>query len=331
MDQDPWQAMIRELVARAILAPSSHNTQPWRFRVSPAAIELRADRRHALPVNDPEGRELVLSCGCALMNLRIAAAGRGLATQVDPLPEPGDPELLARVTIVAGGVPAAGEESLARFIDGRRTWRKRFAAEAVDGRAVDAMVDAAAREGARLLPLVGEDIRLGVAALVSEGNARLWRTPDWRRELAAWMRPRGTGDGLGLPGLVAPLARWTVRSFDLAALVDAQDRRLLRASPLLAVLATEGDRTPDWLRAGQALQRVLLTGCAHGLQASHLNQPIQVAALRRRLAALAGTQAPQVLLRLGKAGGALPGSPRRAPEAAIEWQLPRRAASTGAG
>ncbi|MBX3724831.1 MAG: hypothetical protein KF823_02835 [Xanthomonadales bacterium] len=160
--------------------------------------------------------------------------------------------------------------------------------------------------------------------LVSEGNARQWRTSAWRKELAAWMRTRRRGDGLGLPALVAPLVRSAVRSFDLGTLVAAQDRRLLEASPLLLVLETEDDRPLDWLRAGQALQHVLLAGCARGLQASYLNQPIQVDALRGRLAELTGTRVPQVLLRMGRIPGAPHASPRRAPASVIEWRGDQR-------
>ena len=64
----------RRLLEAAVQAPSSHNTQPWLFRVEDGAVHLLADRTRALPVNDPDDRELTISCGCALLNLRVAAA-----------------------------------------------------------------------------------------------------------------------------------------------------------------------------------------------------------------------------------------------------------------
>ncbi|MBX3724830.1 MAG: hypothetical protein KF823_02830 [Xanthomonadales bacterium] len=167
MNDGHWQARAGWLIGRAILAPSSHNTQPWRFRVSPSSIELRADCRYALPVNDPAGRELVISCACALTNLRIAAAGRGLAIRVALLPETDDPDLLARVTIDDGAATDLDEEGLAGYIQDRHTWRRRFAPDPVDGTVVQALLDAAASEGTRLQPLVGESIRRDIATIAA--------------------------------------------------------------------------------------------------------------------------------------------------------------------
>jgi hypothetical protein len=93
--------------------------------------------------------------------------------------------------------------------------------------------------------------------------------------------------------------------------VGAKDRELADASPLLAVLGTDGDQLRDWLLAGQALDRVLLVACRHGLQASYLNQPIQVASLRPKLQNLAGGDFPQILLRLGHPVDVVPTAPRR--------------------
>lgn len=84
------------------------------------------------------------------------------------------------------------------------------------------------------------------------------------------------------------------------------------------MLGTESDTVRDWLTAGQALQRVLLVACRHGLQASYLNQPIQVAALRRKLQALVGGGVPQILMRLGYPKKPLPSVARRSPEEVIQ-------------
>lgn len=299
------------LVRRAILAPSSHNTQPWLFRIAGEVVELLADRTRALPVNDPEDRELTLSCGCALMILRIAALDAGLSTRVELLPDSGDPDLLARVTLGPGTGALAAEAELLPFVERRRTHRRTYLPRLVDAATVDRLIEAAHLEGAWLRPLVDEETRHTAAQLVSEGDARQWSNPHWRRELAAWMHPRRRGDGLVVPALAASVAQVVVRTFDLGGGVGAKDRQLAQGSPLLAVLVTDSDDPRDLLRAGQALQRVLLVACREGLQASYLNQPIQVAALRPELGKLVGARFPQILLRLGYPGEELPPSPRR--------------------
>jgi len=154
--------------------------------------------------------------------------------------------------------------------------------------------------------------RLATAALVAEGDAALWANPSWRRELAAWMHPRRRGDGLTLPALAVPIAQMVVRTFDMGHGVAAKDHQLADESPLLALLSTDGDAPRDWLQAGQALQRLLLQGVCLGLQASYLNQPVQVAALRPRLQQLTGRPGhAQVLLRIGAPARTLPAAPRR--------------------
>lgn len=287
------------LIRKAVLAPSSHNTQPWLFRVSGTIIDLLADRTRALPVNDPDDRELTISCGCALMNLRIAAAGSGFFPAVELLPDPDQPDLLARVTISRAHGPPPAEGDLLEFIERRRTHRKRFSSCDVDAATVGHLTEAARTEGAWLRPLSAEDGRRYTARLVAEGDALQWANSNWRNELAGWMRPRRRGDGLTVSTLTAPVVRAVVRAFDLGGGVGAKDQQLAETSPLLAVLGTDSDTVCDWLRAGQALQRLLLAACQNGLQASFLNQPVQIAELRPKLQEVVGGGFPQILLRLG--------------------------------
>ncbi len=302
---------LQALVQAATLAPSSHNTQPWLFRLEGQVIELLADRTRVLPVNDPEDRELTISCGCALFNLRVAAAAAGLDAKVEQLPGAADTDLLARVHLAASAATQADAELNASMAE-RRTYRERFATTAVDPKALRDLVDAVQKEGATLNVLATDDQRLGAAALVAEGDAVQWANPSWRRELAAWMHPRRRGDGLTLPALAIPVAQLVVRTFDMGHGVAAKDRQLADESPVLAMLSTEGDAPHDWLTAGQALQRLLLVGVRLGQQASYLNQPVQVAALRSKLQQLTGRPGyAQLLLRIGSPTKTLPAAPRR--------------------
>ena len=293
-----------DLLQHAILAPSSYNTQPWYFRLRDGGIDLYADRLCALPVNDPEDRELTMSCGCALFNLRVAAAHAGVPIRVSLLPRPDDADLLASIELGSQGVIPPDLAALHRGIAQRRTWRKPFTAVPVPALVTQALVDAASEEHAWFGVIGGAaqdvDLRRLTGELIGEADAVLWSNRSWRREQASWMHPRRVGQGIAIPGLSASLAQAVVRTFDLGNGVAARDRNLVDGSPLLAVIGTDGDTVEHWLLAGQALQRVLLSGCIDGLQASYLNQPIVVPSLRTRLQTLIGTAGfPQVLLRLG--------------------------------
>ncbi|WP_294621733.1 hypothetical protein [uncultured Roseovarius sp.] len=303
-------AKLHRMIARAIRAPSSHNSQPWLFRPTDEGIDLLADRTRALPVTDPEDRELTISCGCALFGLRVAAAAEGLGAAISPLPDGPGEERLAHLAFNGPAEPDLRD--LASVIDMRQTWRKAFTDQAVDTDSLTTLQAATAREGAWLAPLETEETREAAAKLVAEGDAAQWADPRWRRELAQWMHPRRAGDGLTLPGLAIPIARMVVRRFDLGDGVAARDSDLADHSPLLAVLGSEGDSPADWLATGQALHHLLLLGVKAGLAASYLNQPIEVIHLRPRLQALAGkTGYPQILLRMGHAAMDHAPSPRR--------------------
>ncbi len=311
--------LIKALTESASTAVSSHNTQPWLFRAGTRELNLWADRTRALPVNDPLDRELIMSCGAALLSLRVAAAANGLGIRTELLPKGADCDHLARVVFADGPV----EEELAALdpvLKQRRTFRQGFAEQPVAAEAMRDVEQAVAAEGAVLLALDGER-RQRAAELVAEGDRVQWADRRWRAELAKWMRAPRSGDGLPVPALMAPTARAVVRAFNLGRVVAEKDQRLANAAPWLTVLATDADAVVDWIRAGQALQRALLVGCRMGLQASYFNQPIEVPSLRPRLQALTGSPAhPQLLIRWGHPPKALPPSPRRPVDSIFDVQ-----------
>lgn len=299
------------LIASAVLAPSSHNTQPWRFHVREGGIDLFADRSRAMTENDPTLRELTISCGCALFNLRVAAAWMGLQTNIEPVHAWRDDDLLARVTF-DHATARSPEADLCVAVYSRHTYRKHFTSTPVAPQLVRKLGAAAREEHAELNVLTSEQQRIAAAALIAEGDSTQWASPEWRRELANWMNPRRKGDGLPIGTLTAPLVQLAVRSIDMGERVAEQDCEALHEAPLLTVLATARDDVRSWLHAGQALERMLLTAQLEGVQASFLNQPIQVASLRPQLQAIAGgTGIPQMLIRWGVPIEAIPASPRR--------------------
>lgn len=309
---------LHALVKYAVLAPSSHNSQPWRFRVADGRLEVLADPSRTLPVVDPDGRELVISCGAALFHLRAAAHYFGRGCRVHRLPDASRPDLLAILALTGSYSRTPTDEAIFAAMPRRHTCRKAFDRRPVEITVVQGLIRAARKEGARLDVLVRDDTRAELTNLVMEGDRIQMADSAFRRELAVWMRPNGSGEGDGMPGsalalgpVAARLAPLVIRTFDLGRGRAAQSCELAEHSPLLAVLSTANDGPLDWLTAGEALARVLLLACDAGLQASFLNQAVEIPRLRRRLAALLPPSGwPQLVLRLGCAAAA-PATPRR--------------------
>lgn len=309
----PGRERIIGLVAQAVRAPSTHNSQPWLFTVADDTVDVIADRTRALPVNDPWDRELTISCGAAVLTLRAAARGAGLLAELEPLPDGPEGDRIARLTVHRADEAPIADRQLAAAIGRRRTVRGPFTDRPLPPALPEMLREAAESEGALLHAVDGNQERVQLAELVRQGDALQYHDPHWRRELAAWMHPRRRGDGLPVPVGTGLLSRAVVAGADLGGRVGDHDVALLASAPHVVVLCTTGDGPEDWVVAGQALARMLLVAAAEGVQAGYFNQPCQVASLRPRLRLLAGGGMPQIVLRFGvpEAGNRVDLTPRR--------------------
>ncbi|MFD3457457.1 hypothetical protein ACFWVC_35435 [Streptomyces sp. NPDC058691] len=290
---------LEKLISAAIAAPSCHARQPWRYRLDPdtATLQMRAVGEERAPggATDHARRALHVSIGAALFNLRVAVTHFGWEPQVRLLPFPGDPGLYASVRLTAPSVRA--HEAYRSDLYGA-LWRRRDYVAACPvrrppGAVVLELVDAAHTEGAALnLPHAAETRRL--LRLTEDADLRRAadggpdRPPSGSVGSVSWTAGAGSG------GAPRPL--------------PGDDR-----FPLVAVLTTPRDGPADWLRAGQALQHVLLSATAHQVRAWLLHQALDFPDLRRALrSAESGPGHVQMLVRLGY-GLPRPGTAARDP------------------
>lgn len=308
LDTDVWLAAV----AAAGAAPSIHNTQPWRFVVRPEAVELHLDPQRVLSVADPDGRAARLSCGAAVLNLRLALQANGIEPVVGLLPVRSHPTLLAIVRPAGHRAPTPNEVALHLAIPLRHSHRRPFHPAPVPQTALRAIVYAAGAEGGYLRLLQDPPMVSAVAALVRRAEQAQDALPAYQQELASWTFTNGRRTD-GVPHLASgpkPEPGHPLPLRDFAPGVERPVRRY-ESDPLLGLLLSTGDTPLDELRCGQALQRALLTATTHGVGASIVSAPTEVPAVRGELRKLAGgTMWPQLLMRLGSA---LPtaGSPRR--------------------
>ena len=313
---------MRFLLQYAVLAPSGHNTQPWAFRVTAGGVEVFADYSKRLLVIDPQDRELLMSVGAAITNFRVAAAHFGFETTVLYEERPEESLSVATVAVRETSSPDAGLTQLFSAIRQRHTNRQPFERRMIKPETLSTILDVM-DEYPNLLHLVIPREKLRAIDLIAAGDRKQMAGEAFRGELADWIcSDEGASQGipassLGIPALVSPSASWAIRRFDLGAITAPRSRTLAVTAQLLIVLASENDRI-SLLRAGELLERLLLTLTLAGLDYSFLNQPIEVLELRDQLQSLVGSDCPpQLLIRIGHATVAAEATPRRPLEAVL--------------
>ncbi|MFJ6836774.1 Acg family FMN-binding oxidoreductase [Streptomyces sp. NPDC091209] len=324
----PTDEWVAALVHDAAAAPSMHNAQPWRFAYFQGSrtVHVRADFDRTMPHVDPDTRGLHIGCGAALLNLRVAAVHGGRFPVTRLLPDPADPGLLAAVQLTDSGPGESDLAALYPAIHRRHTSRFPFDATEIPEAIRTALGDAAHREGAVLeFPDVW---RLEeVLELIEEGEARNLADPGSSEDLAAWTRldsPAGTTASDGVPeyafGPVKHGGRAPMRDFAGDEPLAHRETSQFERSPQLALISTAEDRPADWLRAGQAMERVLLLATIEGLSSSFATQALEWTDLRWPLRdPVSGKGDVQMVLRLGY-GPDGPGAPRRPVSDVLEFR-----------
>ncbi|HEU5269358.1 MAG TPA: hypothetical protein VFU36_05480 [Jatrophihabitans sp.] len=286
--------VLRRAAVRATLAPSVHNSQPWRLHLTEDRLDVHADLNRQLSVLDPTGRQLYISCGCALMNARISIAASGGSVQVHRLPQPRPSTLIASLTPQDG--PADPRlAALDPVIELRQLNRQQFTDDRVPSSVPAILTAAAATEGATFTLIEDPQATAAIAVLSQRAEDIENRNPAYRAELRAWT----TDDPARHDGMRDCIE---VHGFDTRDPCRQAPRGGSSATQTLGVLCTDGDGPEDWVRAGEALERLLLEISRHDLAASLLTRISEVPATRAELRRqLQLTGYPHLLVRIGHA------------------------------
>lgn len=306
---------VEAALTAATAAPSLHNSQPWRFRTTPSAIELWADLDREIPVADPDHRELQLACGAALLNLRLAIRTQHVHPTVSLLPDSNRPSLLARIRPVGRGPASPADRALADVIPRRHTNRRPFLPTSIPHPLITTLRKAARAEQAWLATLTPAQLPI-LRALVGAAHDTQQQDPAFLAEWTYWTGRETGGTIDGVPArnsgpLPEPQDHWVLRDYSAGQAKPRINGKDFEANPLIAVIGSFHDLPLARLQAGQAMQRVLLTATEAGLSASFLSQVVEVPAARRQLRDLIGGGLwPQTVLRIGY-GSPVPATPRR--------------------
>ena len=311
MADQPTVDDVRTAVQVGVLAPSVHNSQPWRFRWDGTSLQLREERERSLPVLDPSGRERVLSCGAALLGTRIGFAGLGWDTSVRLLPDGGDDALLAVLEVTGRREPTSEDADLVAAAARRGTDRDPYDARPVPDDVLTALRRAAEQEGAFLHAVTRQEDLVELEVLLAHADTAQRRDPEYLEELQRW---RTTDGDVGVPTRALPTVpasqrgdSLSLRDFDAgrtdrpaAVAAEPSGDPPVPEHPTVLVIGPAEDGRRDWLVAGQALGRVLLHATVATVATQPVTSVLETQRLRDQLARhLSLLGSPQMVLRAG--------------------------------
>lgn len=316
---------IKALLYYAILAPSTHNSQPWLFRVEGNSCKIYHNPSLRLPEADPLGRDLYISIGCSIENLVIAARNFGFYSDIIYHLSAED-NLVAEINFRKIENPESiKKQNIALFnsISKRINVRGQFAKKEVP---VDFL------ENLRKIAEGSEDKNLGVdfitmpraiekiAALTAEGIKIAYKKPSFRREMSRWMHSNFTrkldglpGYSLCMPALISFVMPTLIRFFNLGKILSYLNYKSIVSAPVIIVISARENSPRKWLEVGRIGERLMLSSTSLGLKNSIFVAAVEMGQLSQALQKLILTEnfTPQFLFAAGFMDTKQKSSPRR--------------------
>ncbi len=314
-------ALRTELVRYATLAPSSHNTQCWKFAFAENAISILPDWSRRTPAVDPDDHHVFVSLGCAAENLIQAALAHGFKAEA----RFDAPRGAVRVALA----PTPAQVSpLLKAILARQCTRADYDGKPLSNAELGLLERAGTSSGVRMLLLTERAAMKRVLELVVQGNSAQMADPSFVKELKTWIRFNNadavrTRDGLfsvssGNPSIPTWLGDLAFGWFFTSKGENDKIARQIRSSAGIAVFASQAADAAHWVETGRCYERFALQATALGIRNAFLNQPVEVPSVRSPFAAAIGLagQRPDLVVRFGR-GPTLPPSLRRPVQAVL--------------
>lgn len=321
----PKEGVLSEQIAillkYAVRAPSTHNIQPWLFRVSGDTIELWRDMERDLTYADPTGRCAMISLGACFEHLEIASKYFGMFVSSWVNPSPLAVEPIARITITAAQEFDDTLLPLMEAMEGRFNARGQFEQQALPNDLFDQVAKLRREEDVYLDTFVGAK-KSGYADLVVQGMHHIHAIKEFRKELSGWIRHNYSDQQDGIPaytmlapGLVSFFVGPLIRLYNLGSILGALNKKSIESAPAVVVLSTPTDNASQWFRVGRYFERISLFLNSNDLRSSVYVAAIEDLAVRADLQMkLKDRHLPQFAFTIGKPKVSFHPTPRLSPE-----------------
>lgn len=299
---------FKRIIYYATLAPSGHNTQPWKFSIKDNAIVIYPDYSRRLQVVDPDDHALFISLGCALENLIIAANHMGYRARVECFPPTEEKECI-RVTITNDIVEV--DPALFNTIPNRQATRSKYDGRPIPPEDLEKLKQVSHQDMVSFVFFTGQKDIEPIIEFVKEGNVLQFRNRSFVNELISWIRfskkdALASRDGLnsasmGLPYVPTWFGKFILNRFVTPDGEAKKCERLIRGSSGLALFIAESNDKQSWVNIGRSFERVALKATSLGIKHAHMNMPCEETEIRTKLQKYLGLkdEHPLLLLRMG--------------------------------
>jgi len=308
-------ALRQELVRYAALAPSSHNTQCWKFRIEQTGVSILPDLSRRTLVLDPDDHYLFVSLGCALENMAQASLAFGLKSQAQFNPS------TDALTVGLAPTKAMASE-LYQAIPSRQCTRSVYDGKPLSVPELKLLEAAGALDKGSIMLITAKPAMDNIRDLALQGNAAQLGDPAFVKELKQWLRfgaseAVNTGDGLySITSGNPSVPRWLGSPmFDVMVSAKSENEKYaeqISSSSGIAVFVSNTDDKAHWIEAGRCYERFALQATALGIRTAVMNGLADAPATRQQLASDLGLTGGRLdmVVRFGR-GPLMPSSLRR--------------------
>ncbi|KKR14815.1 MAG: Nitroreductase [Candidatus Falkowbacteria bacterium GW2011_GWA2_39_24] len=315
------QEHIKFVLNYAILAPSTHNSQPWLFKIKTPECHIYYDPKLLLPEADPKTRDLHISIGCAIENLILVAIYFNIFDSVNYGPFENKEQL---VTIHFKKYTGTKNNEYKRLLDTitkRINARGSFSSKPVPTDLINLISSTTQHylaEGINTHWITDKDKITRLSMLTAEGLKTAYRYPSFRKEMSHWMHHSLTKNKDGLPGyalriplLLSFVLPTLVKWFDLGSLLSKLNYKSLNSAPLVVIITAAEDNQITWLKVGRFVERLMLEFNSFGWQTSIFVAAVEMGCFQNEIQKVIGTnQIPQFLFVVGKIDSLHQATPR---------------------
>lgn len=302
------QKILQELIESGIKAPSSHNTQPWLFKLKENEVQIHPDFKRALPIVDGDHHELYISLGCAAENIIIAAREKGISTNLELFVNSEGKEFI--IIYLQESNTTGNEDELFSFITRRQVTRNEYSQKKIPQEYLKKLKKSFDFPGIKLLIFSEKKEIDGINNFIKKAIEKQYKDKEFLNELVDWIRfskskAKKSRDGvwiksMGIPNIGSFLGNFVFKYLLPANFHVNRWSKLVKSSSALAIFVATKNDTKHWVSLGRAFQRFRLTATKLNIKHTHMNMPCEELEIRKKMAKYLNLDSePLLLLRIG--------------------------------